>query len=222
MSGPPERRPSCVDPRERVDPVNSPSIYGAGPRPSVRPFAFVSRPCFASFSPYVQSPPSILTNMAFRQSRTWSEAVATICRENETPADLYPLRHAFRLLKLRSQFDAAVSMGPRPSRAYGLLCATLPRPSQQILAEDVRDEAQSAFLPWRVNPALFRRIACRAPGILANRPAEVGAMARRLVSAAVSGCRPSRKTATHAANKPEAIKARGAGARASWAGGIPC
>lgn len=165
----------------------------------------------------------ILTNMTFRQSRTWSEAVATIRRGNETTDDLCPLRHAFRLLKLRSQFDAAVTMGLRPSRAYGLLCATLPRPSQQILAEDVLDEARPAFLPWRVNPALFRRIACRAPGILANRPAAVGAMARRLASAAVSsGYRPSWNTATHAANKLEAIKARGAGARFSWAGGIPC
>lgn len=165
---------------------------------------------------------SILTNMAFRQRRVWSQDGTPIRRGNETTDDLYSLRHAFRLLKLRSQFDAAVIMGPRPSRAFGLLCATLPRPSQQILAEDVLDEARPAFLPWRVNPALFRRIACRTLGILANRPAEVGAMARRLASAAVSGYRPSWNTATHAANKLEAIKARGAGARSSWAGGIPC
>ena len=45
-------------------------------------------------------PPTILTNMAFRQSRTWREATTTICRENETPDDLGPLRQAFRLREI--------------------------------------------------------------------------------------------------------------------------
>ena len=117
--------------------------------------------------------------MAFRQSRTWSEAVATICRENETPDDLCPLRQAFRLLKLRSRFDAVVTMGPRPSLAYGLLCAVLRRPSKQILTEVFLDEARPASLPWRVKTALFRWIARRALGILANSSPEVGFLSRR-------------------------------------------
>lgn len=117
--------------------------------------------------------------MAFRQSRVWSEAVATICRGNETPDDLCPMRQAFRLLKLRSRFDAVVTMGPRPSLAYGLLCAALRLPSKQIMAEVFLDEARPSSLLWRIKTALFRWIARRSLGILANSSAEVGHISRR-------------------------------------------
>ena len=117
--------------------------------------------------------------MAFRQSQTWSQAVATICRGNETPDDLSPLRQALRLLKLRSRFDAVVTMGPRPSLAYGLLCAVLRLPSKQIMTEVFLDEVRSASLAWRAKTALFRWISRRALGILTNSSAEVGFIARR-------------------------------------------
>ena len=55
------------------------------------------------------SRPSILTNMAFRQSRTWAAATTSICRGDETPDDLPPLRQALRLFKLRREFDAVVT-----------------------------------------------------------------------------------------------------------------
>ena len=144
-----------------------------------RRFAFVSRPCFASFTAYVSPRPSILTNMAFRQSRTWREATITICRENESPDDLGPLRQAFRLLKRRGPVDAVVTMGPRPSLAYGLLCALLGVPSKQILTEVFLDEARPTSPAWRIKTLLFRIVARRSLGLLTNSSAEVGFIARR-------------------------------------------
>ena len=123
--------------------------------------------------------PSILTNMAFRQSRAWREATATICREAESPDDLGALRQAFRLLKLRKQADAVVTMGPRPSLAYGLLCALFGLASKQVLTEVFLDEARPSALGWRIKTFLFRIIARRALGLLSNSSAEVGFIARR-------------------------------------------
>lgn len=117
--------------------------------------------------------------MAFRQSPIWRDAVASICRKNESPDDLGPLRQAFRLLKRRSQADAVVTMGPRPSLAYGLLCAVLFLPSRQILTEIFLDEAKPASPAWRLKTFLFRWIARRSLGLLANSSAEVGFLARR-------------------------------------------
>ena len=125
------------------------------------------------------SRPSILTNMAFRQSRTWAAATTSICRGDETPDDLPPLRQALRLFKLRREFDAVVTMGPRPSLAYGLLCAFLGVPSKQILTEVFLDAARSDSLGWRLKTALFRFVARRALGLLTNSSAEVGLIARR-------------------------------------------
>ncbi|NCA81745.1 MAG: glycosyltransferase [Opitutae bacterium] len=123
--------------------------------------------------------PSILTNMAFHQSRTWRAATTTLCREGESPDDLPPLRQAFRLLRLRSRFDAVVTLGPRPSLAYGLLCALLHLPSKQIMTEVFLDPPRPASLPWRIKTALFRWISRRSLGLLANSSAEVGLLARR-------------------------------------------
>lgn len=123
--------------------------------------------------------PSILTNMAFRQSRTWQEAAATICREDESPDVLGPFRQAFRLLRLRRRFEAVVTMGPRASLAYGALCGLLRAPSRQIMTEVFLDEARPRSLAWRIKTALFRWIAQRSLGILTNSSAEVGLIARR-------------------------------------------
>lgn len=123
--------------------------------------------------------PSILTNMAFRQSRTWQDATATICRETESPDDLGALRQAFRLLRLRRRFEAVVTMGPRASLAYGALCGLLRAPSRQIMTEVFLDEARPRSLAWRIKTALFRWVAQRSLGILTNSSAEVGLIARR-------------------------------------------
>jgi len=117
--------------------------------------------------------------MAFRESRTWRETVATICADGETPDELCPWRQALRLLKRRRRFEAVVTMGPRPSLAYGLLCAVLGLRSKQVLTEVFLDEAQPSSLSWRVKTALFRLIAKRALGVLTNSSAEVGFLARR-------------------------------------------
>jgi len=123
--------------------------------------------------------PSILTNLAFHESRNWRESVTSICREQESPDDLCPLKQAFRLLKNRSQYDVVVTMGPRPSLAYGILCGLLHLPSKQIMTEVFLDELQPQSLPWRIKTALFRWVAHRSLGVLTNSSAEVGFIARR-------------------------------------------
>ena len=123
--------------------------------------------------------PAILTNMAFRESRVWSEAVTTICRPGESPDVLGPLRQAFRLFRHRARFDAVVTMGARPALAYGLLCALLGRPSRQILTEIFLDEPRPDSCAWRIKTALFRWIARRATGILTNSSGEVPLLAER-------------------------------------------
>jgi glycosyltransferase involved in cell wall biosynthesis len=127
----------------------------------------------------VNRPPSILTNMAFRQSRTWREATATICGEGESPDDLGAWTQAVRLLKLRARFDAVVTMGPRPSLAYGVACGVLGLPSKQVMTEVFLDPARPASPAWRLKTALFRWISRRSLGLLANSSAEVGLLARR-------------------------------------------
>lgn len=123
--------------------------------------------------------PTILTNMAFRQSPAWTAATTSICRGDETPDELCPLRQALRLFRLRRKFDAVVTMGPRPSLAYGLLCAVLRVPSKQILTEVFLDAARPDSLGWRLKTALFRLVARRALGLLTNSSAEVALIARR-------------------------------------------
>lgn len=117
--------------------------------------------------------------MAFRQSQTWREAVTTICRMDETPDDLGPLRQAFRLLRLRSRFDVVVTLGSRASLAYGVLCALLRLPSKQIMTEVFLDNPCPRCPLWRMKTALFRWISHRALGILTNSSGEVGFIAKR-------------------------------------------
>lgn len=123
--------------------------------------------------------PSILTNMAFHQSRIWSEKVATICRRGETPDDLHVLRQTFRLLLFRRRFQVIVTMGPRVSLAYGVLCGILRLPSHQIMTEIFLDRPRPRFLPWHLKTGLFRWIARRALGILTNSSSEIGLIAKR-------------------------------------------
>jgi len=122
---------------------------------------------------------SILTNLAFHESRTWRESVTSICRDQESPDDLCPMKQAFRLLKHRSQFDAVVTMGPRPSLAYGLLCGFLHLPSKQIMTEVFLDDPRPRSLSWRIKTVLFRWVARRSLGLLTNSSPEVEYIARR-------------------------------------------
>lgn len=117
--------------------------------------------------------------MAFRQSRLWREATTTICRTHESPDALCPLRQAYRLLRRRPAFDAVVTMGPRVSLAYGLLCALLRRPSRQIMTEVFLDPPRPACPLWKLKTALFRWVARRSLGLLTNSSGEVELIARR-------------------------------------------
>lgn len=123
--------------------------------------------------------PTILTNLAFHQSRTWSAAVATICGKDESPDELGALRQLGRLLRLRARYDVVVTMGPRPSLAYGLACALLHLDSKQVLTEVFLDAPRPASPLWRAKTALFRLVARRALGLLTNSSAEVDFIARR-------------------------------------------
>ncbi len=123
--------------------------------------------------------PSILTTMAFHQSQIWRESVTTICLKGESPDNLGAFRQALRLLRLHSRFDAVVTMGSRPSLAYGLLCGILRLPSKQIMTEVFLDEPKPQSLGWRIKTACFRWISKLSLGILTNSSAEVGFIARR-------------------------------------------
>jgi len=122
---------------------------------------------------------SILTNLAFHQSQVWSNAVTSICQEGESPDDLSPFQQICRLLKQRSDFDVVVTMGPRPSLFYGVICGLLFLPSKQIMTEVFLDQPRPSALSWRIKMALFRWISRRSIGILTNSSAEVGFIARR-------------------------------------------
>ena len=127
----------------------------------------------------MNEPPSILTNMAFHQSRLWRDSVESICRQGESPDDLGALRQAYRLLRRRPAFDAVVTMGPRVSLAYGLLCALRRKPSRQIMTEVFLDPPRPACPLWRLKTALFRWVARCSLGLLTNSSGEVELIARR-------------------------------------------
>ncbi len=137
------------------------------------------RPSSASFLLNMKRNPIIVTNLAFHQSQTWCNAVTTICREHESPDNLNPFVQAFRLLKGRTLSDAVVTMGPRPSLIYGLLCLLLRLPSKQILTEIFLDETRPESLSWRLKTSLFRQVARHSLGILTNSSAEVNYLSKR-------------------------------------------
>lgn len=123
--------------------------------------------------------PSILTNMAFTESRLWRESVRSICREGESPDILPAHRQAWRLFRQRGSHDIVVTMGPRPSLAYGLLCAACRTPSRQILTEIFLD-LPSPYSPlWRIKTRLFQLVARRALGMLVNSSGEIPLLSRR-------------------------------------------
>ena len=123
--------------------------------------------------------PRILTNMTFYQSTVWSRHVTTICRGAETPDTLCPLRQTIRLFRQAPRYQSVVTMGPRVSLLYGLLCSLSRRPSKQIMTEVFLDTPRPQSRLWRAKTALFRRIARRAQGILTNSSGEVALIAGR-------------------------------------------
>ena len=77
----------------------------------------------------------MLTNQAFWQSRVWRESTESICREGESPDELGAWEQARRLWKARKGARAVVTMGPRASLAYGVMCGAAGVESRQVLCE---------------------------------------------------------------------------------------
>lgn len=121
----------------------------------------------------------ILTNQAFFQSPRWAAATTSICASGESPDTLPALVQAFRLWRRAPRASAVVTMGPRASLAYGLLCAATFRPSRQILCEVFLDDVRPRSLLWRIKTALYRFVARRALGVLVNSTPEIVATADR-------------------------------------------
>lgn len=127
------------------------------------------------------SKPFILTNMAFWQSRTWRERTESICdpEKEESPDRLGALRQAWRLLRRRKGALAVVTMSPRASLAYGVLCGLLGVESRQVLCEVFLDEERKNSVVWRAKTALFRWVARRSCGVIVNSTGEQARVAER-------------------------------------------
>ncbi len=127
------------------------------------------------------SKPFILTNMAFWQSRTWRERTESICdpEKDESPDRLGALCQAWRLFRRRKGATAVVTMSPRASLAYGVLCGLLGVESRQVLCEVFLDEERSDSFVWRIKTALFRWVAGRSLGVIVNSTGEQARVAER-------------------------------------------
>ena len=121
----------------------------------------------------------ILTNLAFVQSRVWSEATDSICGVVESPDEMGAVRQAWRLWRRRKGADAVVTMGARASLAYGLLCAATGVASRQVMMEYFLDIPRPRSWRWRFKHALYRIVARRALGILVNSKGEIASTASR-------------------------------------------
>lgn len=122
----------------------------------------------------------ILTNMAFWQSETWRNTTDSLYdTSRQSDPDFMPWwREALALWRRAPGYDVVVTMGVRESMAYGLLCATTGRAPKQIMCEVFIDAPRSSPL-WRLKNTLYRFVARRALGLLANSSAEVETIARR-------------------------------------------
>lgn len=121
----------------------------------------------------------ILTNQAFFQSPRWTRDTVSVCGPGESPDALPALSQTLRLRRLAPRASAVVTMSPRVSLAYGLLCALARRPSRQILCEVFLDDPRPRSPLWRLKTALFRFVARRALGVLVNSTPEIEAVADR-------------------------------------------
>lgn len=126
--------------------------------------------------------PRILTNMAFWQSRVWTENTRSIYPMADRDADPSfdsPWMEACRLFIRRGSFDVVVTMSARPSLLYGVMCLLTFRNSKQIMTEAFLDDARPSDFLWRLKTSLYRAVARRAMGVLTNSSPEIGMIARR-------------------------------------------
>jgi glycosyltransferase involved in cell wall biosynthesis len=132
--------------------------------------------------PSTQTRPRVLTNMAFWQSRAWTENTRSIypmIGRTSDPSSHSSWREACELFVRRGSFDVVVTMGARPSLMYGLLCLLAFRKSKQVMTEVFLDDARSGSLIWRMKILLYRVVARRTLGILTNSSAEIATITRR-------------------------------------------
>lgn len=122
----------------------------------------------------------ILTNMAFWQSDTWTSSTRSIYPvENRCdPRFVSPILEAVRLFRRRREFDVVLTMGPRTSLYYGIMCAVAGVESRQIMCEVFLDPPRR-HPSWRIKTALYRLAARRSLGILTNSSLEVESVIRR-------------------------------------------
>ena len=125
--------------------------------------------------------PRILTNMAFRESALWTSRVDSLYppAAGRDPEPLSPWREAVALARRCHGYDVVVTMGSRPSLAYGLVRLLRGAPSRQILTEFFIDAPRPQSLAWRVKTALYRQVLRRSIGVLTNSSAECAFIAER-------------------------------------------
>ena len=93
--------------------------------------------------------PSILTNMAFRQSRTWIDATSSICRDAETPDELLAGWQQATLANMQADAAQARRSDFRPTGGLPLAHA------QRIAAQGRRGDgrAVAAQAVWSARAA---------------------------------------------------------------------
>lgn len=118
--------------------------------------------------------------MAFWQSETWIAVVDSLYDTSvkADPQFMSWWHEALALWRRACNYDVVVTMGVRESMAYGLLCALTGRRSKQIMCE-VFIDAPSPSPIWHLKNAIYRYVAHRAVGLLANSSKEIGTMAQR-------------------------------------------
>jgi glycosyltransferase involved in cell wall biosynthesis len=127
----------------------------------------------------MQSKLHIITNMAFWQSPTWTEATTSIYRPDQTGEEFSPWQTARKLFARRKDFEVVHTMGARESLAYGLLCAVFGLDSKQIMTEVFIDDSSRHGLGWQLKTHLYRWVAGRSLGVITNSSREIDTMSAR-------------------------------------------
>lgn len=124
----------------------------------------------------------LLTNMTFWQCPYWTErtdCIYDLAGARADPAFVPFWKEAWRLFRRSRGYDVVLTMEPRTSLAYGLLCALTGRSSKQIMTEVFIDQPRPDHPWWRLKTALFRWIARRGFGVLVLSSAELESVADR-------------------------------------------
>lgn len=125
--------------------------------------------------------PSILTNMAFWQSREWTQRVDSIYELNPSGGDPQFMpwwREAWHLFRRRKQYDIILTMGVRESFAYAAL-ARLVRDNRCHIMTEVFIDAPKPGLVWRIKTRWYRFLAKKTAGIITNSSEEMKTNALR-------------------------------------------